>query len=151
MGSEPHLVKAAALVWAHATAVRDRRPRPQTGGEKIRGIQRRLGLDGARLLLAWREGQCVAFTLFAPQAQSLEIFYLAVAPQAWGQGIAGHLLAAAEDHARSIGRSALELWVIDDNHRALEVYTRSGFVDTAQTKMDESSGRFERQLRKHII
>lgn len=123
---------------------------PQTGQEKIPGIQRRLDLAGAKLLLAQREGQCVAVTLFGPQAQSLEIFYLAVAPEAWGQGVAGRLLAAAEDHARSLGRAALELWVIDDNHRALEVYLRSGFAGTQQSKSDAASGQVERRMRKHI-
>lgn len=63
---------------------------------------------------------------------------------------ANALLVGAEDHARNIGRAALELWVINDNDRALGVYKRSGFVDTEQVKRDESSGQIERRLLKQI-
>jgi len=60
------------------------------------------------------------------------------------------LLVGAEDHARNISRAALELWVINDNDRALVVYERSGFVDTEQVKSDESSGQIKRPRFKQI-
>ena len=150
MSLEPHAVGIAALIWARATAVRDRRPEPATGEEKMPGIQRRLSLEGSRLLLARRDDTYVGFTLFAPHEENLEILYLAVAPDSWGKGVASALLVSAEAHARNIGRAALELWVINDNDRALRVYERSGFVDTEQVKRDESSGQIERRLLKQI-
>ncbi|WP_165788172.1 GNAT family N-acetyltransferase [Arthrobacter glacialis] len=150
MTLEPNAVSEAALIWARATALRDQRTEPPTGEEKMPGIQRRLNLEGSKLLLASRDDTCVGFTLFAPREESLEIFYLAVAPDSWGSGVASTLLVGAEDYARSIGRATLELWVINDNERALSVYARSGFVGTEQVKRDESSGQIERRLLKQI-
>lgn len=150
VGSDLHAVREAALIWARATAVRDQRPEPATGDDKIPGIQRRLRREGAKLLLARRNGICVGFTLFAPREDSLEIFYLAVDPDSWGSSVATALLAGAQDHARSMGRSTVELWVINDNERALGVYARAGFVDAGRLKRDESSGQIERRLVKHI-
>lgn len=147
---EPDVVREAAFIWARATALRDRLPAPSTGEKKMRGIQRRLGLDGSKLLLAKQDDAYVGFTLFAPLDEDLEIFYLAVDPAAWGRGVASALLAGAEDYARALGMAALELWVINDNDRALSVYQRSGFVGTEQTKRDESSGRIEQRLFKQI-
>lgn len=149
VGSEPHAVLEAALIWARATAVRDRRPEPATGADKVPGIQRRLRLAESTLLLARRNGRGVGFALFAPREESLEIFYVAVDPDSWGSSVASALLIGAENHARSIGRSIVELWVINDNERALGVYARSGFVDAGQLKRD-STGQVERRLVKHI-
>lgn len=140
----------AAWIWARATAARDRRSEPPSGEEKIPGIQRRLSLEGSSLLLARRDSKSVGFALFAPHSDSLEIYYLAVDPDSWSSGVASALLAGTQDHARSIGRAKLELWVIDDNKRALGAYARSGFVDTGQLKRDETTGQVERRLVKHI-
>lgn len=150
LSSEPHDVAKAALIWARATAVRDQRPEPDTGLDKMPGIQRRLRLVESKLLLASRNGRCVGFALFAPLEDSLEIFYLAVDPDSWGSSVASALLIGAENHAHSIGRASLELWVINDNHRALAVYTRAGFAGTGKVKLDESSGRIEGRLLKQI-
>ncbi|MGP9784575.1 GNAT family N-acetyltransferase [Glutamicibacter sp. AOP12-B1-11] len=147
---EPDGVNEAALIWARATAVRDQRPEPLTGEEKILGIQRRLQLEGAKLLVANRKDSCVGFALFAPHEESLEIFYLAATPEVWGSGVASSLLVAVEEYAKSIGRAALELWVIDDNSRALAVYEGSGFVGTEQVKHDQLSGQIERRMLKEI-
>lgn len=147
---EPSAVSEAALIWARATALRDELPAPATGEEKMPGIKRRLDIEGSKLLIARRDETCVAFTLFAPRKECLEIFYLAVDPDSWGSGVASSLLFGAEDYARGICRAALELWVIDDNERALNVYARFGFVDTEEAKVDESSGRIERRLVKQI-
>ncbi len=138
----------AAWIWARATALRDRLPEPATGEEKLPGIQRRLDLKGAALLLARRDSRHVGFTLFAPRGSSLEVYYLAVSPESWGTGVAGALLAGAEEHARAIGRAAVDLWVIADNDRALGVYHKAGYADTGQLQHDEPSGRTERRLLK---
>jgi ribosomal protein S18 acetylase RimI-like enzyme len=76
------------------------------------------------------DGQSVGFALVAPRARTLEIFYLGVDPDAWCSGVGTRLLLMAEDHAREIGRETLELWVINDNERAIRVYERSGWVGT---------------------
>ena len=114
------------------------------------GIQRRLGRDGAKLVLARRDGRPVGFTLFAPRSRTLEVFYLAVDPDAWGTGVASHLLLSAEEHAREMGRGTLELWVINDNERAIRVYERAGWVGTQDVKRDTPEGRLERRFLRRI-
>ncbi|MDQ0677167.1 ribosomal protein S18 acetylase RimI-like enzyme [Arthrobacter pascens] len=139
-------VRESAAIWVHAKAYRDRNSNPATVEETMPGIRSRLDLDGAVLLLAQRSGSSVGFILFAPRERTLEIFYLGVAPEMWGRGIGRRLLLSAEDHARKIGQQALELWVINDNDRAIHVYERSGFVATEELKRDVKSGRLERRF-----
>lgn len=143
-------VKESAAIWARAKAFRDQDPEPATIEETMPGIWRRLSIDGASLVLARRDGHAVGFLLVAPRARTLEIFYLAVDPDAWGCGIGSRLLLSAEDHAREIGRETLELWVINANERAIRVYERSGWIGTDEVKRDTRSGRLERRFLRHI-
>lgn len=143
-------VAASAAIWARAKAFRDRDAEPAAVEDTMPGIHRRLSLDGARLFLGRRAGHPVGFAVVAPRARTLEIFYLGVDPGAWGSGVGTRLLRCAEDHAREIGRETLELWVIDDNDRAIGVYERSGWVGTDEVKRDASSGRLERRFLRHL-
>ncbi len=144
------VVEQAAAIWARARARRDGDPAPATLAETVPGIRRRLSLDGAQLFVAHRDGRPVGFTLFAPRAMTLEVFYLAVDPDAWGSGVARRLLLSAADHARDIGRDTLELWVIDDNHRAIRLYEGAGFVGTDEVSQDPTSGRAERRYLRSV-
>ena len=85
-----------------------------------------------------------------PERGLWKVSDLAVDPGVWGGGVGSHLLLIAEKHAREIGRETLELWVIDDNERAIRVYERSGWVGTEEVKRDMSSGRLERRFLRHI-
>ena len=143
-------VKESAAIWARAKARRDQDPEPATIEETMPGIWRRLSIDGASLFPARRDGHPVGFLLVAPRARTLEIFYLAVDPDAWGCGIGSRLLISAEDHARKVGRETLELWVINDNERAIRVYERSGWLGTHEVKRDTRSGRLERRFLRHV-
>ena len=116
----------------------------------IPGVRRRLSLDEAELLIARSSGVAAGFTLYAPRQDTLEIFYLAVHPDAWGKGVAGQLLREVEKRAREMNRRMLELWVIDDNERAISVYAHNGFVRTDETKEVTSSTRTERRLLKQL-
>lgn len=138
------------MIWAQAKARGDQNPGVATAAESLPGIRRRLSLDGAQLVFAQRAGHAVGFTLFAPRAQTLEIFYLGVSPDSWGSGVGSLLLLSAEDHARAIAREALELWVISNNERAIGVYERSGFIDTKEENLDKSSGTIERRFLRQI-
>ena len=102
------------------------------------------------MLLARQGGGAVGFALFAPNATAVELYYLAVDPDAWGAGVASLLLTCVDDDARVLGCDALELWVIDDNERAIAVYERSGWVRTEQTKRDAPLSRLERRFVKHL-
>lgn len=143
-------VKESAAIWAHAKACRDQDPEPATVEETMPGIRQRLSVEGAKLLLARKKGHPVGFALVAPGARTLEVFYLGVDPDAWGSGVGTRLLLSVEDHAREIGRQTLELWVINDNERAIGVYERSGWAGTEEVKRDTPSGPLERRFLRHI-
>ncbi|MET0821102.1 MAG: GNAT family N-acetyltransferase [Aeromicrobium sp.] len=139
---------AAALIWARATARRDGREQRDVA-ETLPGVRRRLALDGATLLMAWRDDAPVGFAVVAPQLQALELFYLAVDRPAWGAGVASRLLRAVDDHARSIGHAHLTLWVIADNERAVATYERAGWTrtdDVQQLDAGRTEARFVRRL-----
>jgi GNAT superfamily N-acetyltransferase len=140
----------AATIWARARAQRDGAPQPLGIEETLPGIHRRLALEGATLLLAWQGGRPVGFTLFAPRSRTLEVFYLAADPDVWGTGVASHLLLTIERHARELGHKTLELWVIDDNERAVRLYERAGWRSTDDVKRDAPQSRPERRFLRHV-
>lgn len=143
-------VRDAAAVWARATARRDGTTSPTSIDTAEAGVRRRLALEGAALLPARQDERMVGFALAAPRSETLELFHLAVDPSAWGRGLASELLRAVDSRARVLGRTTLELWVIDDNARALDVYERAGWSRTDQTQRDPASGRIERRLVRHL-
>lgn len=149
-GNEREAARSSAAIWARAKTRRDGEPKEASVEEALVGVQRRLALDGARLLLARRDGVSAGFALFAPNASAIELYYLAVDPDAWGAGVASGLLTEVDADARALGFVALELWVIDDNQRAIAVYERSGWVRTKQTKRDAPSSRLERRFVKQL-
>jgi ribosomal protein S18 acetylase RimI-like enzyme len=149
-GGGPEAIREAAAIWSEATALRDGTLTARKAEELIPGIRWRLSLDEAELLIARSSGKAAGFTLYAPHPDTLEIFYLAVHPDAWGRGVSSQLLRAVEKRAREMDRKMLELWVIDDNERAISVYEKNGFVSTDDTKDDSSSARTERRLLKQL-
>ena len=140
--------EAAALIWARATARRDDQD-VRDVAETLPGIRRRLALDGATLLMAWRADTPVGFAVVAPQQHSLELFYLAVDPHAWGAGVAPLLLHAVDDRARSSGYADLTLWVIADNQRAAATYERAGWTRTAEVQQVDD-GRMEARFVRRL-
>jgi GNAT superfamily N-acetyltransferase len=146
----PHGAVHAATIWARARARRDQAPQPRGVEETLPGIQRRLNLEGAKLLLAWQNNRPVGFTLFAPRSRTLEIFYLAVEPDTWGTGVAKQLLLNVEQHARQMGHETLELWVINDNERAICVYESAGWIGTQDAKHGTPRSRPERRFLRRI-
>jgi GNAT superfamily N-acetyltransferase len=149
-GTEREAARSCAAIWARAKARRDGEPNEASVDDALLGVQRRLALDGAGLLLARRDGVVAGFALVAPNASAIELYYLAVDPDAWGAGVASDLLIGVDTEARALGFDALELWVIDDNQRAIAVYERSGWVRAEQTKRDTPSSRLERRYVKHL-
>lgn len=141
--------RAAAAIWAGATARRDQEPEPATVEEALPGIRRRLDLEDAVLFLAHEDGNPVGFALVAPHPHSLELFYLGVDPAAWGKGVAQDLLNVVAGHAQAIGRDTIELWVINDNVRAIGVYQRAGWSATDELKPN-AAGRLERRFLNRI-
>ena len=84
--------------------------------------------------VAEEDGERVGFCIVADDlpdevtelSQSF-VAYMAVVPAARGRGIAGRLIAAAEDGARARGRRYLALMVTEENAAARRAYDRAGY------------------------
>lgn len=137
----------AAQIWAAATAERDRLPSIPRADDKLPGIHQALTQTGATLHIARRATSIVGFYLLVlgPRTNSFEVLYLATAPQMWGDGIARALLADIQHFALERPAS-LELWDIADNTRAITTYTRSGWLQTSDSKVRNASGKLEHLL-----
>ncbi|GAB1645789.1 GNAT family N-acetyltransferase [Krasilnikovia sp. MM14-A1259] len=140
--------RVAACIWARATARRDNLLVPAPVEAKLPGIQRRLSTGAGSLHIAYLRGEAAGFALVVTHESALELVYLAVVPEAWGTGIGSSILTYVDDQARVAGVDGLELWIIDDNERAMQVYERSGWKPTEDLKV--SSGRLERRLVKEL-
>ncbi|OZD10291.1 hypothetical protein CH275_01010 [Rhodococcus sp. 06-235-1A] len=135
-----------ASIWVRSTAIRDGSVEPGDVSAAVAGIRRRLEFVDACVLVAERRGRSVGFALGAPLGDVLELFYLAVDPEVWGEGIATRLLRAVDSFADSVGCETCVLWVIEDNERAIGVYENAGWIGTDDTQTDAASGRVERRL-----
>ncbi|MDV8057026.1 MULTISPECIES: GNAT family N-acetyltransferase [unclassified Rhodococcus (in: high G+C Gram-positive bacteria)] len=146
VAGDPEDLHAVASIWARSTAVRDGRRTPGSPSSAVAGIRRRLDIAGAAILVAETDNRTVGFVLFAPRGRNFEIFYLAVDPAMWGEGVATELLRSVETHVHAVDCATLELWVIDDNDRAIGVYENAGWIGTDVTQVDGASGRVERRF-----
>jgi GNAT superfamily N-acetyltransferase len=93
-------------------------------------------VDPAVTILAARDGDhltgCVAVT-----ARNADLGYLGmlcVAPTLQSAGLGRRLLDAAEDHARTLGLSAMEMTVIDSRESLIAWYVRRGYRLTGETR-----------------
>lgn len=146
-----HLAYQAALIWAQAAAKRDNKPIPLDGSQALSGVRRRTALPNSRLVIGTLSGEPAGFTLCSPHDGYLEIYYVAVAPDFWGQGVARELLAEADSYAQNSGVQDLRLWAIADNSRAINLYRANGYRPTGEELTDEASGRVEILLSKEIL
>ena len=140
-------VSACADVWARSVARRDGAPAQIE--RATAGVRRRLGLPGASLLLATESDVLLGFALTAPTGSETELFHLAVDPDCWGRGVAHELLVRVQEDARRAGCGSVDLWVIDGNDRAANLYLRHGWLDTGEIQTDPH-GPPERRLRKAL-
>lgn len=92
--------------------------------------------DPAVTILTAQEGStligCVAVTRKSAQLGYLGM--LCVLPTLQSGGLGRRLLDAAEDHARSIGLSAMEMTVIDSRASLIAWYVRRGYALTGETR-----------------
>ncbi|MFT3853107.1 MAG: GNAT family N-acetyltransferase [Ilumatobacteraceae bacterium] len=138
----------AADIWAAATARRDGLAEPRPAVEKLHGLRSALGNHGAALHLAVRGDEHVGFVVLITTGHTTEVRYLAVTPTAWGDGVATRLLDHVARHADAAGSTVVELWVLDDNERAITVYLRAGWATTDNVKTQLDSRRTERRLER---
>lgn len=60
--------------------------------------------------------------------------HLAVHPSAWGTGLAVAVLEIVVERALARGGTTLDLWVLDENHRARRLYERLGWRPTGVSR-----------------
>ena len=70
----------------------------------------------------------------APVRGLCHISMVFVAPDYWGRGIGGRLVAALLPEARSRGYDRAQLWTQSDNARARRLYEGRGFVLSGREK-----------------
>jgi putative acetyltransferase len=87
----------------------------------------------ALITVAESAGQLVGFVTVDPKTLYLD--QIVVAPEAWGSGIAGALIA----EAKRLSPAGLDLAVNADNARAIRFYEKQGFAVT-ETDVNPRSG-----------
>lgn len=80
-----------------------------------------------------REGVVIASLVFSRVADQAELLNIAVAREFQGQGLGRELLHYLIDRNRGLAQ-AIFLEVRADNHRAIDLYLGSGFVETGRRK-----------------
>ena len=101
-------------------------------GDRIsrQSFRRLLKRDSASILVCEEDGEIIADSVVLYRRGSLSgrIYSLVVHPRAQGRGIARALLKAVESAALSKGCTRLRLEVRADNHAALALYVKSGYI-----------------------
>ena len=77
-----------------------------------------------------------------------EIWAVYIDPNHWGEGAGRALCEAAQQELRKQGFTAVTLWVLKDNQRALRFYLANGFVrDACAERMVQRGGKELREVR----
>ena len=131
-------IPAAEEVWRLSVTERDGALPPLEVAEAVGGILR---ADTTHLFVAEEGGEIVGMGCTTPGREGgaargpvipdlCHVQMVFVRPSHWGGGIGGELLDALLGHARSIGQTRAQLWVVEDNERATHLYARRGFTHT---------------------
>ena len=102
-------------------------------------------------LVAQSGGEVAGFCIFGPAERTAgsgsdttpetgsatgQLYAINVHPDFWAQGVGSALFAAAEDKLTSLGYSRAFLWVEATNRRAIDFYTKRGWLDDGGTLQD---------------
>jgi ribosomal protein S18 acetylase RimI-like enzyme len=106
------------------------------------------------LLVTKDEESIVGFVAFGPcrdenaAADRAEIWAIYVAPSHWSQGVGSQLCHRTRERLGEQGYCSVSLWVLTDNTRAIQFYTRVGFVaDEESTKEVIVGGKALKEIR----
>ncbi len=88
--------------------------------------------DPAGLLVAEQDGTIVGFHWTKVVAGTGEVYILAVDPAHHGEHLGAALLSRGLDHLAGIGVDGVELYVEEDNARALDLYAAAGFAEAGR-------------------
>lgn len=142
----PEHVDTAALIWAHAVAVRDGYDVVPSLSEARPGIENALANEPALLLLACEDGAAVGFLAGGPQeTNTAYINYVGVHPDAWGRRVGEALLRALPDALIRNGYEKAELLVYTDNPRGVRLYERLGWIKVGDPAPHPRNGRVEQR------
>ena len=94
------------------------------------------------MMVADAAGEIVGMALVTPASSSPSevavVQMVSVAPERWGEGIGGELLAAALAEARTRGFERVKLWTHADDERVRRLYEGRGFGRTGTRLAGES-------------
>jgi mycothiol synthase len=88
--------------------------------------------DPAGLFVAERAGQIVGFHWTKVDHGMGEVYLLAVDPDRRGEQLGAALLSRGLEHLADVGVDGVELYVEEDNARALDLYTAVGFAEVGR-------------------
>jgi ribosomal protein S18 acetylase RimI-like enzyme len=145
----------AAQIWAEATAARDGRSAVPGLDESRPVIAALLENSTPALLLIARsaEGAALGFAAARPcvkgpeQHAAAELCYFGVRPSAWGCGVGRVVLGEVRARLREAGFAHVELSVYVDNTRAVDLYTRCGWLPFGRPLPHARTGRLEQRYR----
>jgi GNAT superfamily N-acetyltransferase len=129
----------AFALWWRAESARRYGPPPSVSVKRVLGYARR---TWAFLQVADLAGALVGMALITPaSSRPAEVAFVQmvfVAPECWGEGIGGKLVAAALGEAKTRGFKRAELWAHADDERARGLYEGHGFGRTGCRKAGDS-------------
>ncbi len=114
-------VEPVLKFWLDAAENDDR---PADTAEAVRALIER---DPAALCLAVDDGEIVGTLIAGWDGWRCHLYRLAVRPDRRQRGIAGALLAAAEQRFREFGAGRVDAMVLDGNDLGRNLWTRSGY------------------------
>jgi ribosomal protein S18 acetylase RimI-like enzyme len=142
----PEHVDTAAMIWAHAVAVRDGYDEVPSLEQARPGIENALANEPSLLLLACEGGEAVGFLAGGPQeTDTAYINYVGVHPDAWGKRVGESLLRALPDALIKHGYNKAELLVYVDNPRGVRLYERLGWIKVGDPAPHPRNGRLEQR------
>lgn len=142
----PDDVDAAALIWAHAVAVRDGYDEVPTVEQARPGVERALAEKPSLLLLALDGERPVGFVAGGRQAEGVAfVNYVGVHPDAWGKGVAQALLGEFPGRFATLGYTSAELMVYLYNERAVRLYEHLGWRAVGAPTPQPENGKLEQR------
>jgi GNAT superfamily N-acetyltransferase len=132
-------LESAFALWWRAESARRHGPPQSVSVERVCGYARR---TGAFLLVADSADEVVGMAVLTSAssrpAEVAVVQMVFVAPERWGEGIGGKLVAAALAEAKTRGFERAQLWTHADDERVRRLYEGRGFVRTGRRMAGES-------------
>ncbi|MBE1489061.1 GNAT family N-acetyltransferase [Plantactinospora soyae] len=119
-------VPAVLELWLRAAENADR------PDDSARAVEALLDRDPDALISAWSGPDLVGTVVAGWDGWRCHLYRLAVAPEHRRQGIAGSLVAAAEDRCRRLGGIRVDAMVLDDNETAHRAWRSAGYRRQAE-------------------